>query len=110
MTTFNHEPHAAGASDLHAIAQDWLANLDDSVRPVLLPKHYPRVVNRMAVLWQDPKRMREYFDEIMVNTRGSRQGFPDEVVVELSTLKHHYNRSVFPLKVDVWEKVWSNLR
>jgi hypothetical protein len=48
-------------------------------------------------------------EELMVDTGGNRAGFLDAVVVELGSLKHHYNRVLFPIKIDVWEKIWSKM-
>jgi hypothetical protein len=97
------------AIDLSPAASKWLTCLDEKVRPRHLPEQYPRIVNRMVELWQHPALMRTYFQELMVETRGNRAGFPDAVMVELGSLKHHYNRVLFPIKIDVWEKIWSKM-
>jgi hypothetical protein len=97
------------AIDLSPAASKWLTCLDEKVRPKHLPEQYPRIVNRMGELWQHPALMHTYFEELMVDTRGNRAGFPDAVVVELGSLKHPYNRVLFPIKIDVWEKIWPKM-
>jgi hypothetical protein len=87
----------------------WLEQLDEKIRPQLLPDSYPRIANRFADIWIDPEFTRKYFDELLVDERGTRQGFPDSLVLELSTLKHHYDTVLCPVKEDVWTKIWSQM-
>jgi hypothetical protein len=34
--------------------------------------------------------MDRYFQDLLMDTRGNRQGFPLKIVMELSTLREHY--------------------
>jgi hypothetical protein len=63
----------------------------------------------MAELWSHPDQMRQYFEEIMVDSRGNRAGFPDEIVVELGSLRYYYDKVLFPVHSDVWAKIWSKM-
>ena len=83
-------------------AVQWLATLDEKIRPKLLPEQYPRIINRIEEVWADPQLARAYFDDLMTESRGTRSGFSDEALAELSALKHHYDRVLFPAKGDMW--------
>ena len=87
----------------------WLASFDEKVRPKVLPQRYARIANRLADLWTEPDLTRRYFDELLVDRRGDRAGFPDDVLVEIGSLKHYYERELFPMKEDVWSRIWSNM-
>jgi len=67
-----------------------LASLDDGVRPKELASRYPRIVNKIARDWRMPSQLDRYFQELLMDTRGNRQGFPLKIVMELSTLREHY--------------------
>ena len=67
-----------------------LASLDDGVRPKELASRYPRIVNKIARDWRLPSQLDRYFQELLMDTRGNRQGFPLKIVMELSTLREHY--------------------
>jgi hypothetical protein len=70
--------------------QALLSSLDEVVRPRELAARYPRIVNQIARDWRFPTQLDKYFQELLMDTRGSRQGFPLKIVMELSTLREHY--------------------
>ena len=82
--------------ELSAAAQALLASIDESTRPTELAAAFPRIVNRMASLWKAPRQMDRYFDDLLTDTRGGRQGFPLGILMELTTLKDYYLTKVFP--------------
>jgi hypothetical protein len=65
----------------------WLARLPDDFRPDLLAARYPRIANRMALLWRDPGLIEEYLDDLLVARRPNRQGFAPEVASDLQSLQ-----------------------
>jgi hypothetical protein len=89
--------------ELNAAAEAWLASLDESARPKELAVLFPRIVNRMAKLWRTPLQMDRCFEDLLTDTRGTRQGFPLGVLMELSTLKDYYQTKVFPPRRGVWD-------
>lgn len=89
--------------ELSAAGFAWLASIEESARPIKLAAAFPRIVNRMAKLWKTPREMDRYFDELLEDTRGHRQGFPLNILMELSTLKDHYQAKVFPTRRDAWD-------
>ncbi|MEP7281012.1 MAG: hypothetical protein ABI696_03445 [Rubrivivax sp.] len=75
---------------LTGTAIDWLIALPPSLRPKAMSERYPRAVNRLAELWTDPLRRHSALDELMVDRRGHRQGFPPEVKAEIELLRRAY--------------------
>src|SRR5574341_256460 len=57
-------------------ARALMSTLDESLRPMLLAARYPRILNNVAELWRRPTLMDRYFDELLLDNRGNRQGFP----------------------------------
>jgi hypothetical protein len=89
--------------ELSAAGLSWLASIEQSVRPIRLAAAFPRIANRMAKLWKMPREMDRYFEELLADTRGNRKGFPLNILMELSTLKDHYQAKMFPNRRDVWD-------
>jgi hypothetical protein len=71
-------------------SEDWIDLLPPEVFPGALATHYPRIVNIIAMLWDDRAGCSAYFDELFVDRRGGRQGFPKAVKRDLSKLRHHW--------------------
>ena len=98
--------HAPDKNDLQLSAEGMalLASLAVDVSPTKLAAAFPRIVNRMASLWKSPRQMDRYFEDLLTDTRGNRQGFPLGILMELTTLKDHYQTKVFPptQRKDVW--------
>lgn len=103
------EKRAVSTPELSPRAVKWLESLDEKVRPRVLPGLYVRIANNIADRWSEPDLMRAYFDELLVDRRHDRAGFPDDIVMELSALKYHYDKDLFPLREDVWTKIWSGM-
>jgi hypothetical protein len=89
--------------ELSAASQALLASIEESARPKELAALFPRIVNRMAKLWKTPREMDRYFEELLTDSRGKRQGFPLNILMELSTLKDYYQAKVFPTQHDAWD-------
>jgi hypothetical protein len=91
-------------SVLTAAAQALTAALP---RPLQL-KHllgYPHVVNRLAELWGVPVQMHTYLEDLLLDHRGTRDGFPLGVIAELTALRTYYETRVHPVRTDVWSTV-----
>jgi Asp-tRNA(Asn)/Glu-tRNA(Gln) amidotransferase A subunit family amidase len=70
-------------------ALEWLSRLPAEVRPRSLPEQYPRVVNRLADNWTSAQQCQATFDELMLDHRGGRRGFPHEIELELQRLRNY---------------------
>jgi len=69
---------------------DWLVALPPNVRPLALVTKYPRLANRIAQEWREPSACRKDFDDLVYDKRGTRQGFPPDVYVDLLGLRDYY--------------------
>ena len=67
-----------------------------------LPARFPRVLNRVAAVWSQPAHAERYFVELLLDSRGSRVGFPPEVLSELLALRICNAFRIFPKKTDPW--------
>jgi len=65
----------------------WVATLPTEVQPLALLQSFPRIANALARLWQDDSALTLYLDELLVDRRGGRRGFPPEIQNELLTLR-----------------------
>ena len=105
---YSQKRSASGKDDreLNAAGKALLASIEESARPMELARVFPRIVNRMAALWKSKQEMDRYFEDLLTDTRGSRQGFPLGVLMELTTLKDYYETKVFAAAAkDVWDPV-----
>lgn len=83
----------------------WLAGLPPDVRPGALPIQYVRIANRLARVWPDAYACLAYLDDLLIDRRGGRQGFPFEVALELAGLKDHYETVVHPTAQTAWDMI-----
>ena len=77
---------------LSKIAIAWLDGLPASLRPIALSEQYPRIANRLAICWGDPKLTALVLQELLADRRGNRRGYPAEVHRELVALQHGCTR------------------
>jgi hypothetical protein len=103
---FGTRRHQPGKDDLELSAEGraLLASIEETARPRTLAAAFPRIVNRMAGLWKIPREMDRYFEDLLTDTRGNRQGFPLKILMELTALKDHYQAKVFPTRHDAWDQ------
>lgn len=70
---------------------EWARRLPEAIRPVHLVRLYPRVANRLAFAWQDRRATEDVFDDVLIDRRGGRRGFPPDVRADLLQLRAHMN-------------------
>ena len=88
---------------LNREAEGSLASLPEEVRPVQLPEQFPRICNRIAELWIDPELAISLFDDLLIDNRGGRNGFPLAIILEISKLKEHLMATYALHNLDVWK-------
>jgi hypothetical protein len=66
---------------------EWLLALPQSLQPRLLCDRYPRAANALAAAWASKDRAAA-LDNLLVDRRGNRRGFPPEVRSELLALRY----------------------
>ncbi len=69
------------------MAHAWLESLPPAVVPREMARAYPRLVNRLALCWRDAALADMLLDELLVDRRGGRRGFPPAVAAELLRLR-----------------------
>lgn len=105
---FSKARHAPDKTDFQLTLEGHalLASIAAEARPTQLAAKFPRIVNRMATLWKNPPQMIRYFEDLLTDTRGNRQGFPLGILMELTTLKDYYHTKAFGSGTkDVWDPV-----
>jgi hypothetical protein len=80
----------------------WAATLPTDIQPRTLLYRFPRIANLIAAMWQDSNSLRRYVDDLLVDKRGNRQGFPVDVLRELFQLRAYYDE-VHPDSALPWE-------
>ncbi len=83
-------PPAPFDRELTRLGVRWMLSIPRRHRPRELAARFPHVVNRMALLWGKRDLVSRYFDDLMVDRRGNRQGFPREVTQEILALHGHF--------------------
>jgi hypothetical protein len=80
----------------------WATALPVETQPRALLLRFPRIANLIAAMWPDANSLRRYMDELLVDTRGNRQGFPVDVLRELFALRAYYDE-IHPDKSGPWK-------
>jgi hypothetical protein len=55
-----------------------------------LLRQFPRIANVVARAWNDAAEIQAVLDDLLIDRRGGRQGFPLEVTEELLVLRDYY--------------------
>jgi len=71
-------------------SEEWIDLLPPAAFPGALATHYPRIVNLIAILWNDHTGCFLYFDDLLIDRRGGRHGFPDVVKRDLLRLRDYW--------------------
>jgi hypothetical protein len=85
----------------------WLAELPEKVRPTQTATRYPHIANALNSRWLTPVACRAYFEELLLDDRVDRQGFPPAVARELVMLQDYYDSVVFPTNQTAWGQMAS---
>ena len=101
---YSHQRLTSGKADLAAEAVAFVASLPTELAPARLASDFPHVLNRVATLWRRPRQLDSYFQELLMDNRGGRCGFPLPVALEIASLKEHH-LSVYPVKTSIWEAI-----
>lgn len=99
-STHTHDNAPVALSDS---AISVLATLPIGMKPILLSIDFPHIVNKIAELWRRPMLLDRYFEELAIDGRGGRRGFPLAIANEITNLREHYQTRVRPLKKSTWD-------
>jgi len=86
------------------VTRTWLASLPQDVRPVELAQQFPRIANTLRHLWKQVARCEAYLDDLLVDRRGTRKGFPSKISEELEALRE-YHALLYPRDRTAWDQV-----
>jgi hypothetical protein len=86
----SRQRRAQPVNKLLPLTVDWILALPPPVRPHLLAARFPRIANDICCSWHDPALCQAYFEDLMTDRRGGRQGFPVGILKELHRLWRHY--------------------
>ena len=87
---------ARPADYLLPIGERWLRGLPPEVLPAALVTTFPRIVNLIAMQWDDRNACSAYFEELLTDRRGGRRGFPQTVERDLARLRHYWYSRTTP--------------
>jgi hypothetical protein len=76
--------------------REWSNELPSHLRPINLIEQYPRIVNFIALEWDNPTAVCKYLDDLLMDYNGTRDGFADEVRHELRILDDYCHRRLSP--------------
>ena len=68
----------------------WMETLPSEFQPTAIGKGFPRIANTLAALWTRPDAFMSYLDDLLIDKRGGRQGFPIDALTELHALAGYY--------------------
>lgn len=72
---------------LSAPALAYLSTLEGSDYPKELVASFPRIVNSIVALRDDPVELRAYMNSLVRDLRGGRKGFPLGVLMDIQAIK-----------------------
>ena len=91
---------------MNAQLRKFLADAPD-LYPHVLERTYPRIVESIASAWPSHRDARALFDQLLIDDRGNRRGFPTEVGLEIIRLSVFYaeHRAEPQAAHDVWKQI-----
>ena len=75
--------------------------------PTRLCASYPKIVEKICVLWEDPKLLHKYFMELLTTDRENREGFLPDIHREIFILSNFYTK-LHP-KPQLGDDFWSGI-
>jgi hypothetical protein len=99
----NRRPSDARDSILLPLAVRWYSELPADVQPEMLAAQFPGIINKLALAWPDAPKARALLEELLIDRRGGRSGFPSQVFNELLQLHGQLGEAAFDTaSPDVW--------
>jgi uncharacterized protein len=74
---------------MHTELSKLLGTQAEKLYPMQLADAHPRIIERIVALWQQGPALEAYLDDLLIDHRGDRQGFPPEIILEILALKNH---------------------
>ena len=86
-------------------AQRILLRMPAETRPLHCAKEHPWMLDRLLASWDSPATFRRQLSDLLIDTRGNRQGFSFDALAELSALGDYYDTYVNPRTEHGWATV-----
>jgi hypothetical protein len=83
-------PARRARESLSEDARALMNSLPDDVPVTAIALDFPHVLNRIADAWEDATAFEGVLRDLLLDTRGDREGFPIAVEEELETLQAHW--------------------
>lgn len=100
------QPPSPYDNALDRAAASWLEQLPTAVQPRQTAARFPRILNRLARYWDTPVMTETIFNDLLVERRVGRKGFPPAILAELRALYVlHRARVDDDESGDVWSSV-----
>ena len=100
--SMRRQPQISDDKALVQPTREWILSLPDEIRPLRLARQYPRVANKIAAAWKLPTACDKVLSELMIDHRGTRNGFPEDVALEIGRLRSYYVTQVYEERHDIW--------
>ena len=84
---------AKPAEFLFPTTMRWIATLPSEFQPTAIGKAFSRIANALAALWTRQEAFTSYLDDLLIDKRGARRGFPIDALAELHALRTYYTVS-----------------
>ena len=91
-------------------AAQWMQQLPRHTRPLQTALRFPHIVSGLAARWHSPNDCRPYLEQLLLDERGNRRGFPGPVASELAALKDYYDSVVHPTQQTAWDEIASHTK
>lgn len=95
----------APLADLDNRSKQILKAMPLDVRPSNVVSKFPHIMNLISRSWNEPKEFVKTLDELLIDDRGNRVGFPFAVIVELTELREYYFSTVRPEARKLWDRL-----
>ena len=85
-------PSHPGREPLNESGAAFLAQMSGKTPLALTAAGFPHILNKLAAFAYQPSMMVRTLDQLLIDDRTHRQGFPFDVLIELSNLRELYAR------------------
>jgi hypothetical protein len=95
----------AARAQLDQRSKNILASIPSEIRPTNVVEKFPHIMNLVSGSWHEPKAFVKTLDDLLIDDRGNRVGFPFAVIVELTDLREYYFSTVRPEARKLWDRL-----
>ena len=80
-----------------------MLRLHGAVTVDALADHFPRILNRIAEVWEKPIRADRYFVELLNNSRESHERLSKDALTEIRNLRAHHLLNNYRTAPGAWQ-------